>query len=513
MFGRVSTGARSIPYDPLMVPVRSPAVAVLGLLACGRTELLAPPLDACTTDTTSPTHAGCSFFAARGVHGVQGLSQAAGLPLDRWEPDAVFVVNPNDHELLLDVLDLEDGAAEVERPERLALDPGERRKIGLRKATMPDATHRRTGGLVRIDGDAPFLATLHTPQRPFFGNDSALLLPIEALGETYVVASYPALHNHFQGIGEPSFFEVIAAHDATEIRWLPLGAATDADGAGIDAVAAGEWSRTLVLDRHEAARITAAITGGNDPGRSDLSGTIVEASAPIRIVSGTRCSAVPMSQDSGEGCDPLSDQLLPVDLWGTRYAIPHPPLRTYEQHYYRIYAGADGVSITTEPSVLVSQPTVLVRRGEYVDVVVEHGTSFAVEADGPIMPVGYLATRDEDVEIGDPAMYQHVPTDRFLDAYRVTTGTEWEREMLVVVRPLGGSDVSVDGESVDGWETFGAWETTVVDVDEGAHVVESDDPFGLTQIGWTNVLHDSCVPLGRFGTCQTSYAHPAGLRR
>lgn len=486
-------------------------VAVL-LAACGRSGFIgfAEVQRECRPDPSSG--AGCSFLAAPGLHLVDHTAESLGITPEQGEPDGIFVVNPSDDEsLLLRVRDSAPGRDTFEpRGEEIRLAPGERRIVELTPRMHSDTTAYFLGGMVALDADRPFTATVYRPFRSFVGNDSELLLPRSALGDTYVVASYAPHPAQFRGAGKPSYFEVIALDEPTEVRWRARQA-TAGDGASVASVAAGQWSPSVTLRPFESLRVTGAELSPLAPELGDVSGTVVETSTPAIVIGGSRCATVPPSLDGLAGCDPLTEQLLPVALWDQQVVVPHPPLRTSESHYVRIYAGRDEIRVRTRPSVLPVEPTVLEFQGDFLDVVVPHGTSFAVDADGPVSAVGYLSTRDPSDQLGDPAMYQLAPTTRFLSHYTVSTGTQWTSHLLQAVRRQGDAQVTIDDLEVTGWEQFGDFETAIVEVDEGVHVVDSADPFGLTQFGWTNDVHDACKDFPGAGTCQTSYAHPASM--
>jgi hypothetical protein len=123
--------------------------------------------------------------------------------------------------------------------------------------------------------------------------------------------------------------------------------------------------------------------------------------------------------------------------------------------------------------------------------------SFMIEADGPIMPVQYLEGQDGGAGTGDPASYQMVPVEQFLSRYVFVTGTGYDLNYVQVIREQGGADVTVDGATVAGYYSVGAYEVADWSISEGSHVADSSGPFGIIQVGYTNV---------------TSYAYPGGLR-
>lgn len=489
----------------------SASLVLLGLLgACGRGGWFIPDeeLD-CRSDPALP-EAGCEYLVGGGLHLVGAIEQLSTVP-ERREPDGVFVVNPHRTDTLrLRVSEIRRGDdVPWPRGDVTSIGPGQRHLVKLAAEDDLGSTGVRTGGMLRLEGSHPFVATAHRPYRTFEGNDSELLVPVSAWGQRYVVASYQPHPAQFQGAGEPSYFEVLARWDGTEVRWRPRDV-TAGDEETIPTVPAGEWSPSVVLDRYQVLRVT-GVASRTDPRSGDVSGTVVEASAPVAVTAGSRCASVPPSTDSFAGCDPLVEQLVPVSRWGRRNPVPRPPPRGVSSYYVRIYGGADGVTATTDPP-LTTEPIWLAEQGSFVELTVSTDRSFVVESDGPVLVVIYLGTRSPVAEIGDPSMVQLVPAERFTRRYVVATGTQWTTNLVQATRPAGAAEVTVDGVPMVGWEAFAGFETAVVELSEGSHVVASEDAFGLTQWGWTNAVHEACVPFGLGGECHTSYAHPAGMR-
>ncbi|HVI04321.1 MAG TPA: hypothetical protein VM869_36785, partial [Enhygromyxa sp.] len=75
--------------------------------------------------------------------------------------------------------------------------------------------------------------------------------------------------------------------------------------------------------------------------------------------------------------------------------------------------------------------------------------------------------------------------------------TGYDLNYVQITRPLGGAEVLVDGVPVSSFYTVGNFEVADHAIQPGAHVAESDEPFGVTQVGYTAV---------------TSYAYPGGMR-
>ncbi len=221
----------------------------------------------------------------------------------------------------------------------------------------------------------------------------------------------------------------------------------------------------------------------------DLSGTIIESDEPVWVNSGLPCANIP----AGTGwCGHIEELLIPVEYWGQHYVGPHAPRRGGEEFWWRLYAGRDGVTIDADPA----QPglPVTLQRGEFFQfTTLEH---LVFEGDGAFMPVQYLEGQTGGAGTGDPASYQMVPTEQFLDRYVFVTGYGYDYDYVQVTRPLDADDVFVDDELVSGYERVGGFEVATVQVSEGAHFAKSETPFGIIQIGYFDA---------------TAYGYPGGL--
>jgi hypothetical protein len=437
----------------------------------------------CDAEEELPSSAGCSFFANRMIH------------LHEDEPDALIVGNPStDRTATITLFEIPEGKRTEEvREGPLELAPGASQAFSL-DANFIDLTgysRFRTGGNYRLQSDIPVVAYQHSPFKTIGANDASLLLPERALRNDYVVASYaPDYH--------PSYFEVIATEDETVLEWTPP-VPTAGNGFPIPFVAAGKTG-SITMNRFDIARIAASSSAEPDASKRDVSGTVVHSDKPVWVVGASRCSEVPKGKD---GCDHLQELLLPIDYWGNAYvAAPSPP-RADEPHVWRIYAGArSGVTITADPPVI--EPIELAERGEWVEITVPHGLGFVLEGDGPFMPVQYLVSSSLAGKIGDPAMYQMVPSEQFLGRYVFVTGVDYDLHYAQVIRHAGAADVFIDGDQVTGYYQVGDFEIADWLVSEGAHLAESDEDFGVVQIGY-GVGSNSY-------TGRVSYAYPGGLK-
>ncbi len=489
----------------------------------------------CDVASDLPSSAGCSFIANRQLH-----------PFEEWD-DGIVIANPDtSRSATVSLFKIPEGGRKEELVDGFPITLGPSQAISHRINTsfiLGFNSFFRTGGMFRITSDLPIIAYQHAPLENNSGNDSSLLLPESALGRDYVVTSYhPVPNPALTAGGLPSYFEIIAIEDGTRVEWTPP-VPTEGNGLPIPPLLPGETGM-VTMNRFDTMRITASDKHPDYPFIArDVSGTVIHADKPIWVVGATRCAGVPVTDLFNYAtCDPLQELLLPLQHWGTRYVAAAPPPREEEWVHWRVYSGESGITVTSDPP-LPEFPHTFETRGEYIDISVPPLTHFLIEGDGPFLPVLYLQSHrgeswtDETMtesELfpgglpggigGDPSMAQMVPVEQFLSRYVLLTGIGFGRNWLVVIREQGNADIVVDGAIVDGYMPVGNYEvahvplTNMLEDDTDIHIAESEDPFGVLQLGYSNNIPqgepgaDGCVNPGGGGFCNSSYAYPGGMK-
>ncbi|MEM6990693.1 MAG: IgGFc-binding protein [Myxococcota bacterium] len=407
----------------------------------------------CDAAAAVPSSQGCSFFAMK-----MDTYYAGG-------SDGLVVANPSqEHAAHVQVWEADDEGVELAVGDPRELSPGESTTFLMNTTPLESTSAVRRGESFCVSSDRPVVAYQHAPASGIASNDGSALLPEHSLGTEYVVASYPGT-THWPG--HLAYFDVIAANDGTTVSWTPPVPTEAADGVP---AAAANATESVQLDRYGTLQVAAAFG-------DDLTGTIVEADGPVWVVGASACAAVP--QDSGT-CDHIQEQMIPLAQWGTTAVAAHAPARDGESYYWRVLAGADGVSVTTTPDQLGAATSL--DRGEWVEIVATE--SFVVRGDGPILAVQYLESQDEGSGRGDPSMIQAAPVEQFLREYTYATPNGYDDHYTQVVRPLGGAEVTIDGDAINDFVPVGMFEVADLNVAEGPHRVRSSDAFGLTAFGY-----------------------------
>jgi hypothetical protein len=501
--------------------IAEPCSSMTTCVPCDNDNCTAPQCEGlCESEDELPSSAGCSFIVNRQLHEFEQL------------PDGIVVANPNS-EVVATVrhYGTPEGRSDEELLEEIVLGPYEGHIFELTtNFVQSQSSMFRTGGSHRIASDVPVIAYHHAPLQMARSNDSSMLLPESALRREYVIPSYSPYADHPVGGGEPSYFEVVALENFTTLTWTPP-ADTAGNGLPVPFTAAGTTG-TLKMNRFDTVRIAASGNLQEDTNLRDVSGTLVSADKNIWVTAGVRCARVPMRDPvefpSGR-CDPLQELVIPLEYWGTRYVAPASPPRDSERHYWRVYAGKPGVTVTTTPAQ-EGTPFTLENRGDYFEFSVPHGTHFMFEGDGAFMPVQYMQSNrassepiEASTEKGAPSMYQMVPVEQFLSRYVFATALNFPVNYVQVIRRIGGAEVVYkDDAFVTGYLPAGD-EYEVADyalpeaneAEDAIHWLESDEPFGIIQIGYSlPEVDDDCFlePEYEGLACYSSYAYPGGMK-
>jgi len=157
---------------------------------------------------------------------------------------------------------------------------------------------------IHITSDEPI--SIYALTRYKHTSDAYLALPVEILGEEYIVASYGTINNG----RSPSELAIIGTDDDTRVTFTLGGNEYTRTMSGLKP---GE-RQTRNLNKGDVW----LISGNGD--LSDLSGSIVSADKPVGVISGHYCAYVPMGTPA---CDCLSSMELSTDDWSHEIIVPN----------------------------------------------------------------------------------------------------------------------------------------------------------------------------------------------
>ena len=317
--------------------------------------------------------------------------------------------------------------------------------------------------------------TVYGLNRAFATTDAFLGLPLDLLGTGYIVLDAPNTTAH---TADAAQFGIVATRNDTVIQITPRGSGTSSLPALI----------SITLDAGQTYQLQ-----NTGPGTANLTGTEIEASEPVAVFAGNRCTNLP-----GTGgflaCDHNVEQLFPKSSWGTHFVTA--PLATRKMgDTFRLVAQADGTDVYVDGTI-----TAKLDRGDYYESILDGAHEW--QSSAPILLGQYSNSSSYDSVTADPFMTLVPPTEQFLTHYTVATPPSgFANNFVGLVAPTKSiSGITVDGTAIDpnlisrvGESEFSAAQ---VPVSAGTHNLSGTAGFGLTVYGFDN--HDS-------------YGYPGGL--
>ena len=210
-----------------------------------------------------------------------------------------------------------------------------------------------------ISTDAPVVAY---DIYPFGGGNTAvasgtLLLPTTVWTDNYIgVTTYPP------GFGNGSWISVVAQQDNTSFTIVAPVAIVG--GGGVSAAPANTPTK-YTLNKGEIIQFQQS---------TDLSGSPIQASAPVGVWGGNHCTNLEQP-----ACDGMHQQIPPIKALGSEYAAVRYRDRNpqvSEKPPWRIMGVVDGTTLTYDPAVMLGPKTL--KRGEVVEF--QEGTPFVVKS-------------------------------------------------------------------------------------------------------------------------------------
>ncbi len=336
---------------------------------------------------------------------------------------------------------------------------------------------------------------------PAYTQDSSLLIPVHALGLSYVVTAVESADIVADAGVPPSSattaqsgeLTVLATQDGTTVT-VRSSAATVA-GTGISALIKGQTS-TFTLNRYQALQLTGAHAGtyaqcvvnpfdtAVPPTTvmcredNDLSGTVVTSDKPVAVFGGSPCTLMPVS---AAACDHVEEQLTPLATWGSSYVLPRTaPVRLTSgalassanaaPDFWKVTAACPASTCPNGTALTFSSPpsagdvlpgggctgTALAANGCHLaggtSVTFSAKQSLLLSADHPVQVAQFLAgqgaTLGTDVPAqGDPTMMLVPAVEQWASAVEVVVPGFQDNYLAVAVDSSVTSSITLDGVS------------------------------------------------------------------
>lgn len=332
-----------------------------------------------------------------------------------------------------------------------------------------------------------------------FTNDASLLLPSTALTGNYRITgpkSWLDPDPNGSMFEYPPYFAVTGVKDGTSVTVNLSNTASIVAGGGVPAAGPG-GKVTFSLNAGDVVEVV----GGTS---AHFGGSLVQASAPVQVISGISCTNMPSNVDA---CDHTEESVLPAETLGKHYfvTVPTSPQGQPVAAVVRIYGNVDSTTLSYPGTKPPGAPSTI-NAGQVVDlgmlkvdfeIVGDH--EFAVE----LFSVG-AALVDPGVptnkQKGDPDQTQMITVEQYRKKYIFLAPTDYDVSFVDIVQPLT-AQITLDGSPVGAPVTplssgFGIARVQLGPGNNGAHVLTGTEPFGIQVMG--------------YGT-YTSYQYPGGL--
>jgi hypothetical protein len=368
--------------------------------------------------------------------------------------------------------------------------------------------------------------------------DASLLLPSTAMTGNYRVFAYSQWNEGDLWGSVPGGFAITATQDATTVKvqlgnkcgvelypTKDLGACTYAapQGGGLVETKANQVL-TLTMNAGDVAQLVGEWSGSPQVWNADVSGSIINASAPVQVVSFNAIAQVPDATVAN--ADHMEETVLPAEVLGKKYIVvpPTTPNGNAVGHVVRIYGNVDGTNLTYPEGKPDPSAPDKINAGDMFQIAPQvrgsscqtapakcmTNTPFIVEGDQPFAVMSFMLGgtlqmpgTDATTSQGDPAMSMEVTPEQFRQSYTFLAPTDYLENFADVLIPQGAS-VILDGKALaDAPTQIGKSEWGFVRAKLGAgaggvHTISTPDERGLG------------LQVEGFGYA-TSYYYPGGL--
>lgn len=327
-------------------------------------------------------------------------------------------------------------------------------------------------------------------------NGGTALLPATELGTKHHVLGWPTTNPtapiSIPGIPDHSSVTIVGTAAGTSVT-VTAGGAMLGNGT-ISAKKAGE-QLSLQLGPFDVLNLS------SDGGTGDLTGTIVEASAPVAVFSSGERITVPYAgfappaptfagHDPNDTCctDHFELQIPPNGALGQSYAIAKSPLRSgssfVEPDFVRVVGTSAGTTVST--SLPAPFDSFTVSAGEVHDIWAT--TSFTLTSSAPLLVGQLLASKNFTTQdTGDPSMFLVTDSPAFQKHFGFQADATWTTSTLVVIAP-STSGLQLDGAALPSScssSALGAsYQRVECAVTAGSHILDSSVPVGAYLYGY-----------------------------
>ena len=314
-----------------------------------------------------------------------------------------------------------------------------------------------------------------------YSNDASLLLPSTAMTGNYRVMGQKGWSEGGQAVLGP-YFVITATKDGTSVTVKTSATSQVLAGSGVPAQN-GAGTFTLTMNAGDVAEVV-----GQTGDQNDLSGSLVQATQPIQLITGEQCVFQP---EGTAACDHVEESVFPAETLGQHYIVnvPTSPNGDVVGHVVRVFGNVDGTTLTYNPTKPAGCPT-SINAGQVVDCGVV-SSNFEIKGNNAFGVGSYMlggSMVDPSNGEGDPAESFAVAVEQYRTAYIFLAPSDYDVSYIDIVGPSGVT-VTVDGQNVSGFTPigssgFGIARYKLSAGNNGSHSLTSSAPVGIQVMGY-----------------------------
>lgn len=278
--------------------------------------------------------------------------------------------------------------------------------------TLGQHTSRITNKAVEVVSDNPVY--FYTSVSKYGSADATFILPVSALGTEYMVIG----HNSTQS-GDESFVVASTAENTQVTITLPSGD-----------------SETVMLNQFETYFREEAM----------LSGTRVNASAPVAVVAAHKCAHIPTTDQ--DNCQYIEEAMPPVRAYSKEFVLGY--MRPRPQFTIGVVASADATVVNVYTKSGTLSDTIILSRGQVAQRAFYNSNILSLVSNQGILVVQYGHTENENSLDGGPSMMLIPGIQGYGHEYNFQVFTGWfdPAGLTVVIKNGTEADLLIDNTQV-----------------------------------------------------------------
>jgi CshA-type fibril repeat protein len=289
-------------------------------------------------------------------------------------------------------------------------------------------------------------------------------LPVDSLGQRYRALGYEGL-----GGSLPSQLTVVGTANDTTVTITPKTSVGSH---------AADVPYTVDLDAGQVYQVQEF---------HDVTGTVVESSAPVAVFGGAECTDIPVGFSA---CDHLVQQLTPTSAWGTDFLTVRFANRL-KGDTYRVLANEDDTEVSVNGDSVAT-----LGAGEFwegvlpADATGTGSEGVSIHSSKPTLVAQYGNSSSYDGSTGDPMMMLVPPAGQYLDSYTLAAPdvSGYAPYASLVVPTDDVDSIVFDGDTlpaedfapIAGSDYSGAQLTLT----SGTHNLSGPNPFSVQVYEW-----------------------------